>query len=250
MTIINNYIPTPVLEPNVIHLWFSFPDQIYNASLLSAYMDLLSKDEREKQQRFHFPKHRHLYLVSHALIRVALSGYIGVDPVKIFFSRNDYGRPEIVLKNTQTPLRFNLSHTDGLIVCAIVIKEDIGVDVERIDRGENYMELARRCFSNREMSDLNMIDDGYKKERFFEYWTLKESFTKANGMGLYMPLEQFSFHISDFDSIYISFDPGLSENRKKWQFYLIKPTPDFRTALSVSKSFNEKTRIDINTVEK
>lgn len=243
-----NQLSNIILQSNNIHLWLSFPNEIFENSLLSAYWEILSKDEQKKQQRFYFEKDRHLYLVSHALVRTTLSLYTGIDPKRLGFFQNRYGRPELFIGETSLPLRFNLSHTDGLIACAVVLKEDIGVDVERIKRSENYMEIANSYFSDNEKYELNMINDDDKKKRFIDYWTLKESYTKAKGMGLYMPLEKFSFHILDFERISVNFDPELADNPEQWQFYLLKPIPDYRVSLSVSKTINTSMKVKTKKV--
>ena len=42
--------------------------------------------------------------------------------------------------------------------------------------------------------ELRALPPERQKERFFEYWTLKEAYIKARGMGLSIPLGKFSFH--------------------------------------------------------
>ena len=47
---------------------------------------------------------------------------------------NPYGRPEIQVEQGVPPLRFNLSHTTGLVTCAVTRSADVGVDVEQTTR--------------------------------------------------------------------------------------------------------------------
>jgi 4'-phosphopantetheinyl transferase len=248
MQIYNERIPDLMLRPNDIHIWFAFQDEILEDSLLLAYIDLMSPDEGEQQQRFYFAKHRHQYLVSRALVRTTLSRYTGIDPRDLYFFKNDYGRPEIIFKGTTIPLRFNLSHTDGLIACAVVLKDDIGMDVEKIDRRGIDLECADRYFSQKEVSDLHQVQEKSKRERFFDYWTLKESYIKARGMGLSIPLDQFSFHVSEHKPLRISFHPELYDNPSQWQFYLFKPTPNHRAALSVRSNNEDVFQLSIKKV--
>lgn len=69
-----------------------------------------------------------------------------------------------------------------------------GVDVEDLKRSTNtaYEDICR-YFSTREIEDLLELPEKQKKQRFFDYWTLKESYIKARGMGLSIPLDKFSF---------------------------------------------------------
>ena len=105
------------------------------------------------------------------------------------------------------PVRFNLSHTDGLAVCAVVLKHDIGVDVEHRQRRVVSENIARRFFSPSEVREFESLPERMQQDRFFQYWTLKESYIKARGMGLSIPLEKFSFHLLKNKPIRISFDP-------------------------------------------
>ena len=220
-----------ILKPDDIHIWFAFPDEIIEDSLLSAYMHLLPPDEQAQQQRFQFPKHRRQYLVTRALARTTLSRYTGIDPLDLHFSKNDYGRPEIAYTDRSYPVRFNLSHTDGLIACAVVLKKDIGVDVESVDHRKIDLSSVDRFFSLKEAADFQLCSR--KRERFFEYWVLKESYIKARGLGLSLPLDQFSFHVSDHEPIRISFDQGFDDNPQRWKFFLFKPTTSHRAAITV-----------------
>lgn len=86
---------------------------------------------------------------------------------------------------------FNISHTRGMVVCAIADHE-IGIDVEKI---RNYEErLMRRICSEDEIAYIERTEDG-RAGRFFQIWTLKESYVKAIGTGLSFPFQNITFEI-------------------------------------------------------
>jgi 4'-phosphopantetheinyl transferase len=236
------------LDSHEIHLWLAFPDEIQDADLLLAYEQMMMPEERTRQQRFHFAKHRHQHLITRALVRTTLSRYANIEPHNWRFSKNDYGRPEIILQKGVPPLRFNLSHTDGLIICGVVLEQDIGVDVENMKRKGETVEIADRFFSQKEVEDLHAVPSANRQARFFDYWTLKESYIKARGMGLSLPLEQFTFHISENEPLRISFDSRLHDEPNKWQFWLLRPTPHHKMAISVCQQTNKHIRLVIKKV--
>ena len=231
---------------NEIHLRFVLTNEINlnDTAQLSAYQELMTKEELAKAERFHFEKDRHQHIITRALVRTTLSHYADINPADWRFSKNKYGRPEIL---GNSPLRFNLSHTDGLIACAVVIKQDIGVDVENIGRQAGGIDIANRFFSSQEAQDLNAVPESQKRERFFDYWTLKESYIKARGMGLSLPLDQFSFHLSDNKPIKISFNPQLQDNPNQWQFWLLQPTLQHKLAISLCNN-NKKYQLIMKKV--
>ncbi|MDM8564852.1 4'-phosphopantetheinyl transferase superfamily protein [Candidatus Halobeggiatoa sp. HSG11] len=225
------------INTDEVHLWLVFPDSIQEPELLLAYNKLLTEEEQNKKQRFHFKKHQHQYLITRALIRSVLSHYVDIKPSAWCFSKNQYGRPEVITNTL--PLRFNLSHTEGLIVCGIVLKQDIGVDVETINRKNATKDIAKRFFSTQEVIDL------YSKptRSFFDYWTLKESYIKACGMGLSLPLHKFTFHIEEH--IKISFNSDLHDDPNQWRFWLLEPTPSHRMAIAVRDKVNYRLNMKV-----
>ncbi|EYF01262.1 4'-phosphopantetheinyl transferase family protein [Chondromyces apiculatus] len=235
------------LPPRVAHLWYVFHDDIQDPALLAAYRALMTPEEAERQARFYFPKGRHEHLVTRALVRTTLSRYAPVDPRAWRFIPGDKGRPEIAAPTGIPPLRFNLSHTEGLIACLVTLDTDVGVDVEFIDRPSSTVEIADRFFSPEEVRALHTVPPSGQRDRFFDYWTLKESYIKARGMGLSLPLEQFTFLLGDDgpaaasrpmrarDDLRIAFDPRLVDDPESWQFALWSPSERHRMAAAIRK---------------
>ncbi len=223
------------LKPNEIHLWVAFPDEIRDPKLLRAYEKLMSPQEQARHERFRFEKDRHLFRISRALIRSTLSRYHKIVPHAWRFVTNTYGRPEIERLPDMPPLRFSISHTKGIVACGFVLQRDIGVDVENLQRSTDLLKISEQTFSRREHEDLMNLPEEMQPNHSFHYWTLKESFIKAQGKGLSFPLQHFSFHISKNEPLRISFDAELNQNPDHWQFWLLRPTDRHSMALSLCK---------------
>lgn len=227
------------LQPGVAHLWYVFCDRVdpvRDAGLVAAYHRLMSPEEATQQARFYFPEGRHEYLLTRALVRSVLSRYEPVAPEAWTFVRNQYGCPQIAGPSSGAPpLRFNLSNTRGLIACLVARGVDVGVDVEDTERTSATVEIADRFFSPAEVRALNTLPEADQRARFFQYWTLKESYIKARGMGLSIPLDQFSFHLDDGPPIRISFDPRLVDAPGAWQFAQFRPSARHAMAAALRK---------------
>lgn len=228
------------LTPDTAHLWYVFPDEVRAPELLAAYHALMAPEEAVKQARFHFPEGRHEYLLTRALVRTVLSRYAPVAPAAWTFVLGSHGRPEIAGPRGGPPLRFNLSNTRGLIVCLVALERDVGVDVEDTARQTETVEIADRFFSPAEVRALRAHPTAQQRDRFYDYWTLKEAYIKARGMGLALPLDQFSFHLDERSSmerpkIQISFDRAIPDDPSDWQFSLFRPTARHRMAAAIRR---------------
>ena len=202
---------------------------------LDAYRELLTVDEHERMARFVFERDRRSFLLTRALVRTTLSRYASVAPADWRFIANVHGRPEILDRPAGVPdLRFNLSHTDGLIACAVTIGREVGVDVEHVGRHLMH-DVAGRHFAPKEVTDLRSLPESEQDRVFFDYWTLKEAYIKARGFGLALPLGDFAFKLNPPHAPAISFEPALEDDPATWQFLQDWPTPTHRLALAVRR---------------
>ncbi len=218
-----------------IDIYLACPEEITDSALLALYENLLSADEVARMKRFRFPQHRQQHLVTRALARAVLSQYADVPPECWVFTQNEYGRPEVA-GPVVPEVKFNLTHTDGLVACAVGKAEQIGIDAENLDRrlaqGE-LLELAERYFAPSECAALRKLPAEKRRERFFAYWTLKESYIKARGRGISLPLGKFAFDLDSGDSIGISIEPELDDTPAGWHFSRWQEGEAHRLALAV-----------------
>ncbi|MEQ9322621.1 MAG: 4'-phosphopantetheinyl transferase superfamily protein [Polyangiaceae bacterium] len=215
-------IPAGLLEPPAgVDLWCFFYDEHLDPARRAAYDALLTDEERARHQRFMFARDRDLFLATRALVRCALSRYARVAPAAWRFERTEHGKPYLVGPPSAPELHFNLSNTYGLVACAVSSTiERVGVDVENTTRGTDAIEIADRFFSELEVKALRALPEQHPRERFFSYWTLKESYIKARGLGLAIPLGHFSFLLDEAPPIAVVFDPRLEDDPERWRFRL------------------------------
>jgi 4'-phosphopantetheinyl transferase len=227
--------PLLSLPSDEVHVWIVEPELITDPRRLEEYRALLDSSERERHQRFYFERHRQQFLVSHALVRLCLSRYAPVPPEAWTFTLNAYGRPEVA-GQWNTRLRFNLSHTDGMAICAVALDMEVGADVEDTQRKGNTLELVSHSFARAEAAALWALPVERQRERFFELWTLKEAYIKARGMGLSLPLGDFAFELRPGEPPRISFEPSLRDDPASWQFIQLQPSVRHKAALAVRRA--------------
>lgn len=225
-----NALPLPA---EVVHVWYVFTDEARAPELLERYQSLVSPAESTQRQRFAFERDRHQYLVTRVLIRTLLSRYFPVPPTSWTFRANAHGKPAIAGPAGLPPLEFNLSHTRGLIACAVTLGREVGIDVEDVERREVSRDLARRYFAPCEADHLDTLAAADRRRTFFDYWTLKEAYIKARGLGLALPLDRFSFHFDVAGPPRIAFAPELPDDPCSWQFFQHRPSASHQMALAV-----------------
>ncbi|EFJ24908.1 hypothetical protein SELMODRAFT_149567 [Selaginella moellendorffii] len=232
--------PAPLLRE--VHCWFLFVEDVQSPSLLKAYESFLSSDERDRVYSVDSERLRKERLLTRALVRTTLARYSGgtIAPGSLKFSKNEFGKPELVGTNG---LCFSLSHTSSLISCAVTTHSELGVDVEDKRRvfGSNLMRLARRWLSDKEVSWLQGFASSSSDEqrrRFIQLWTLKEAYVKALGRGISgAPLSNFSFGFdasfpgTEAISMQLHQHPEAQtisleseESPWRWQFLLFEPS--------------------------
>ena len=214
-----------------VDVWLTAPDAI-DADRLRGYETLMDAKERERWRRFRVPQPRLIHLVARVLLRTTLSRYADVEPAHWRFETNDYGRPYIAAPEIDRDLRFNLSHTDGLVVLAIAEGCEIGIDVESLDRQLETAEIAPTVFEASELSAFQSAPEHQRRDLFFAFWTLKEAYIKARGMGLSLPLDGFAFDMSQAHPR-ISFNHRCPDDASRWQFRRFNATPEHTFAVAV-----------------
>jgi len=227
-----------------IHIWLTFCKAISEERLLVAYGELLNDTEKEEESRLHYARDRNRYRITRALVRTVLSRYAPVDPRDWAFSTSAYGEPHIV--NAQSPggcLSFSVSHTEGLIVVGVAKGRSLGVDVENLATGDVSIDIANHYFAPQEVATLREVSWEKRTYRFFEYWTLKESYVKARGMGFSLPLDRFSFQFADDHGVDLVIDPELGDESSRWQFWQFQPTPEHVLAACAEKLNVQSSRL-------
>jgi 4'-phosphopantetheinyl transferase len=177
-----------------VHVWrFSLVD---GGKAREKCASVLSEDERARAVRFVLERDRISYVAAHGILRSLLGGYLECGPEQIQLSSDSYGKPSVSYPRLTDSLSFNLSHSHGLGVLAVVRGRKVGVDVEKIRQDFASEEVAERYFSSAEVDELRRLPAGRRAEGFFLCWTRKEAYIKAVGEGLRIPLNTFSVSLT------------------------------------------------------
>lgn len=178
-------------------MWCALTASAPYPALHARFASRLSAEERAREREFERPADRHVYLLAHALARLALASASGVAPDDVEIHARAGGKPHV-----PGGPQFSLTHAhdaSGEGAAAIVVAPDqaVGIDLEAVGRAAELRELVPRRYSADEQRMLGRCDDNGRAERMVWLWTAKEAVIKATGAGLRTPLESISVDWSD-----------------------------------------------------
>ena len=217
------------LNPGEVHTWCVDLDVASDAR--ARLQAVLTPEELTRSERFRFDSDRRRHIVSHGVLRVLLASYLKVQPERIRYSYNAFGKPGLT-PDFGGRLTFNLSHSVDLAVIAVAAGTPVGVDVEAIrvitdhadhvSRGHpaDEVEIARRFFAPAEVERLLHLPSRIRSAIFFTTWTRLEALAKARGVGL----------TGAFDGM------PANADAERWSLYTLRPAPGYVGAVAGGES--------------
>ena len=244
---------SPGIHSPGIQVWHAGSSSSEPGALERCCENWLSQDERVRADRFRIPTSRNQHVVGRGMAR-RLLGREQIAPGDISFAIEKNGKP-YVIHPAQARCPFNISHTDGLVICGIDNQSQglqglLGVDVEKLDRRTDPA-LANRYFSKPEIDVLETcLSETARRNMFLRIWTLKEAFIKAIGTGLQTPLADFAFeNIGSATPEIRMLNPNL-ESATQWSFFSIEPRPGYIGAVAIgANSVRQDTKVTVRRFE-
>lgn len=185
----------------------------------------VSMEKRKRISRFYRYEDAQRTLMGDILVRYLLCKRLDIKNKELVFGVNEYGKPFLI--NT-TNIQYNISHSGRWIACSID-NLPIGIDIEQIKPID--MRIAERFFSKEEVKILMNKCAAEREAYFYDLWALKESYIKAIGKGLSIPLDSFTIRILE-DNITV-YTTRESDNYYFKQYYIDK---DYKMAVCSRKN--------------
>ena len=160
---------------------------------LARLRETLTAEECAIAARYHFAHDRVRSIVSRGTLRSVLGRLLEARPEAVVLESSPHGKP--VLRGGA--LEFNVSHAGTHLLIGFVRGRALGVDVEGGDRRLDVDELAPTVFTAGERAALARYEGEAKRDAFLRGWTRKEAYLKARGVGLSLPLTDFSVSMDE-----------------------------------------------------
>ncbi|SHK23025.1 4'-phosphopantetheinyl transferase family protein [Paramaledivibacter caminithermalis] len=174
----------------MIEIYATKINDIIEKSKYKKLLSYLSEERIKKINRLVRLNDKYRSLLGEILVRQIIINKFNMLNSDIKIVTNNYGKPYLYTINN---FEFNISHSGDWVVCAID-ESPIGIDIEKI-QSINYLDIVERFFTKNECRFLNSKNEYEKLGYFFELWTLKESYIKAVGKGLSIPLNSFEISV-------------------------------------------------------
>lgn len=225
-------MPEPASHPGHedVRAWHAHVDDaLASPDAIARARAMLSGAEQQRFERFHGDLDRRMFLLGRMMSRDLVGRALGVAPGGWEWREGAHGRPEIA--NPPTGVHFNLAHSAGLVVCALGTGREVGVDVEDLARPPIDPRMIQRYCAPAEAADIDAHGSNWR-DRFLRYWTLKEAYLKARGLGISLPLREISFDLDPH--VRITFLGSLAAASTDWTFQLSQPTDRHLVAIAAS----------------
>jgi 4'-phosphopantetheinyl transferase len=215
------------LTGEAVHCWIVPPPLVRSDALNAA--GILTPDEQARGARFHFEVDRRLYLASHVALRLLLARYTGCAPDALPIAVEANGRP--FLTGVLSRLHFNLSHSGEMALAAFALSDPVGVDVERVRKLPDAIEIAERYFAAGEREAIRRAPAERRSAVFAVIWTRKEAILKALGLGLHAPLDSFETGAPDGAACVT----GEATEWRGWTVTDLAPAPGYLGAVAIQR---------------
>lgn len=228
------WLPSPAeatISRAEVHVWRASLDSPQRDS--ERWWAVLSGDEKDRAQRFHFERDRKRYVASRGLLRIILSRYLRADAAALRFEYNDYGKPAIAGGSEPLAISFNLSHSHELALYAVTSGRRIGIDVEFMRSDLADEQIAERFFAPQEVREIRSLSPEHRAEAFFNCWTRKEAFIKARGEGLSLPLHKFQVSLAPGAPAVLVHTADDPEETLRWRLQALAPGSGYAGAVAV-----------------
>jgi 4'-phosphopantetheinyl transferase len=196
----------------------------------------LDGDELARARSFLSVEQRLQWIAARGSLRLLLGTYLDIDPRRISFCYNTYGKPHLGARWQQERIHFNLSHSAGLALYAFVRGRQIGLDIEHMRASPRYMRLAHQKFAPGEYETLQQLAPAEQQHAFFICWTRKEAYLKARGEGIAYGLRSFEVSLKPGEPAAVLAHHREPLEAQRWSLRDLAPGEGYVGALTVERT--------------
>ena len=231
--------PFPRLSSGELHLWRVSLDRPPETDALSS--GILSAEERVRAERLVRAVDRQRFIAAHTALRAILGRYLSTAGDRIEIRARNDTKPELAPSPRVPPLRFNLSHSEGLAIVAVTLDREVGVDVEQVRPFEDVRNIVERYFTPGEQTGWLALAANERLPAFFRCWTRKEAYLKARGIGLLLGLDRFEVSLAPDVPARMLWCGDTADAIERWEMYDVAAGEGYAAACVVERGIESVT---------
>ena len=208
------------IQNNKVHVWMFHLNTTPPG--IKRFYPVLSPEEKDRSERLVHFMDRKRFIASHGFLRIALSQYLDIAPEDIQYTKKENGKPILKIQDSITNLKFNLSHSNHFAMLAVSKNLEVGMDVEYMDRKNQWQKIIRRFFTEPEQQSIFSLPEDKQRQAFFQVWTRKEAHMKVTGQGLHLAPTQFTVTVPPQPAKLIAENKQPEDYIKQWTMYDIE----------------------------
>ncbi len=191
-------------------VWRAFMEDFQVNNIATQIGSTLSQSERTRLQGLTRTQRQKQYLLSRAMMRVALSHHYDL-PLSHWQLQEGPDAPPSLMNPVDQPLYLSLSHSADCIMLAISA-QPVGLDVEYMRADRPFTQIARRVFTPEQQESLTRFDKKERMKYFYRLWTEKEALVKIADPNTIISMysttpwatHEYSGYHTYFDDFYVS----------------------------------------------
>jgi 4'-phosphopantetheinyl transferase len=213
----------PVINSGDCQVWLAWLDEEDTVS----FRNVLSANEIVRAERYRSPRAANRFTTARGILRTLLGRYKHCSPERLVITYGPNGKPKLTDEQPDG-ISFNLSHSEGLAVYAVVKGCEVGVDIEEFHPITDLEATASIFLTADELTEFKAVPSAEKLERFFNLWTSREAILKAQGTGFSSPARHIFTKLQS-PGLPACAQTGLMESNR---LTLFTPAEGFRGALA------------------
>ncbi len=191
-----------------MEIFYTKFDEKFDQKKINHYLNFLPSSIRADILKYQLPTDIQGRLFGKLILKKIFENYGNDQDILQQLKYNHHGRPYI----SGSSIDFSISHSGEYTAVAMSNGFQIGIDIEKVK--EIPISDFKSLFTESEWKAIVTSTNPLKT--FYAFWTKKESTAKADGRGLYIPLNEII--IKDAISIL---------HKKQWHLYELNISPDY-----------------------
>lgn len=209
-----------------IHIFSCHINYCLSKNEYQLLVDKLPQQIQSISNKYHKSEDRIRFIIGRYLL------LFGLEQLKLKGNIDNIRFTSLKKPYLSTKFDFNISHSGQYVICAFVSGALVGVDIELI-KEVNISDFSS-VFSEYEINEI--LENPNPSKTFFKFWTLKESFIKAEGSGFYLPVNNISIK-----------NNTILHNHKEWFSEHLFLSQKYATCVCCNHKFNSKiTHLNLN----